>query len=110
MTWLCPFIRSRKTKSNFIDNEENVDDDNFNDENVNRGRDEAVDRNDRSSEEEDENDDDKKVYSVRNIWLHPLNLIFSDNNKREKKMICQKNLQAKRKRKKIIQMNKVKTN
>ena len=60
LTWLCPLIRNRKTKSNFIDNEKNVDDDNFNDENVNRGRDEAVDRNDRMSEEEDENDDDNE--------------------------------------------------
>ena len=51
-----------------------------------------------------------KVYSVRNVWLHPLNLIFSHNNKREKKMIRQKNLQTKRKRKKIIQLKKVRAN
>ena len=57
---MCPFIRNRKTKSNFIDNEENVDDKNLNDENISCGLNEAVDRNDRSSEEEDENDNDNE--------------------------------------------------
>lgn len=68
MTWLCPFIRSRKSKSNFLDdkeNEENVNGENFSDENVNR--DEAVGRDDESEEEDDNDDDNESLFSQERL-------------------------------------------
>lgn len=99
LTWLCPFIRNRKTKSNFIDNEENVDDDNFNDENVNRGRDEAVDRNDRSSEEEDENDDDNEsLFSQERLASPTQSDIQSQQQKRKENDLPEKSASKKKKK------------
>ena len=99
LAWLCPFIRKRKTKSNFIDTEENVDDDNFNDENVNRGRDEAV-----------KNGDDNESLFSQERFASPTQSDIQSQQQKRKENDLPENLQAKRKRKKIIQLNKVKTN
>ena len=99
LTWLCPFIRNRKTKSNFIDNEGNVDDHDFNDENVNRGRDEAVDRNDRSSEEEDENDDDNEsLFSQKRLASLTQSDIQSQQQKRKENDLPEKSASKKKKK------------
>ena len=99
LTWLCPFIKNRKTKSNFIDNEENVDDNNFNDENVNRDRDKAVNRNDRSSEEEDENDDDNESLFSQECLTSPTQSdIQSQQQKRKENDLPEKST-SKRKKK-----------
>ena len=39
-----------------------------------------------------------KVYSVRNVWLHPLNLIFSRNNKRKENDLPEKSGSKKKKK------------
>ena len=39
-----------------------------------------------------------KVYSVRNVWLHPLNLIFSHNNKRKENDLPEKFASKKKKK------------
>ena len=102
LTWLCPFIRNGKTKSNFIDNEENVDGNNFNDENVNRDRDKAVDRNDRSSEEEDENDDDNESLFSQECLASPTQSdIQSQQQKRKENDLPEKSA-SKRKKKENI--------
>ena len=98
LTWLYPFIRNRKTKSNLIDNEENVDDNNFNNDNVNRGRDEAVDRNDRSREEEDENDDDNESLFGQERLASPTQSDIQSQQKRKENALPEKSARKKKKK------------
>ena len=95
---MCPFIRNRNTKSNFIDNEENVDDDNFDDKNVSRGRVEAVDRNDRSSEEDENDDDNESLFSQEHLASPTQSAIQSQQQKRKENDLPEKSASKKKKK------------